>query len=217
MAFDSNGYLYGCSNSGTIVRVITANTPPTIATNWAVGGGTTNCALTIDSTYLYSALSSSTAGTLLRVLLSAPIGTAMQSFGPAFNSPEGLLVNPYGLLFVSATGSGRVDTVVASTGVVQTAGVYTTTSPNGMVFDTTGGIWIADPTTQTVAKLAVYCPIPSPPSNGAAGTCTSALNYGTSCQFSCTLPYGGGINNCLYGSNVGGCYLPCTITTVPNG
>jgi hypothetical protein len=219
MAFDSNGYLYGCSTANTVIRITTASTPPTIATNWAIGGsGSSDCAVTVDSTYLYATQWAT--ATLLRVALSSPIGTTMQSFGPVISSAHAVFINPYGLIFVSSQGNGRVDTIYSSNGAYQTTGVYIDAHPTGFAMDTTGGMYFADYYAQTVTKIGFSCPIPTPPPStlGSVGSCTGTMITGATCQFQCPSPSSGGLVTCLYGSVVGGCNpIPCNATTIPNG
>jgi hypothetical protein len=220
MAFDSNGYLYGCSTANTVIRITTASTPPTIATNWAIGGsGSSDCAVTVDSTYLYATQWAT--ATLLRVALSSPIGTTMQSFGPVISSAHAVFINPYGLIFVSSQGNGRVDTIYSSNGAYQTTGVYIDAHPTGFAMDTTGGLYFADYSAQTVQLLLLPCNFFLSPINGNAGTCGQSGFTGDNCTYTCNSGYiPQSQSQCLYGSwSTPSCIVipSCSITPPING
>ena len=173
------GYIWKYNSAGVLITNNYAGYAFTIC-NWY-------CSMAVDSqSNLYMPYSYSSGNYIARI---SPAGVILSWSTSAISSPRGLAFNQAQQLAVIQAANDYpylISTVGVVGGALSTLGFSTDYS---LGFDSIGSLWIADQGNQWLWRIFPTCVIPTPPTNGQAGGCSTIMNTGTSCQFVCNSGY----------------------------
>ena len=197
LAIDSNSNIYVISISTFYIYKLSSSgfvfTPQW--GNVQFPSATISSGITIDSNnYLY--FSSSPSGNIIvRISPNGLVQTnwVNSALGLTNLYPRGLEWNPFSSLINFISGFNNEIYSITGTGnsLGSLAYIYSSfNTPQGLIYDTNGALWVADiGTNYNIYRILLTCSVPSAPLNGQLGTCTTGMNWNSTCQFVCNSGY----------------------------